>query len=139
MCGITGILPANKDAPIDRQLLTDMTERLAHRGPDGDGLYIQPGIGLGHRRLAIIDLAGGAQPMATDDNSLVLTFNGEIYNFQSIRRELEGKGVHFATQSDTEVLLKAYGYWGGRLCSPTSRHVCLCDLGQARTSAFSCA
>lgn len=112
MCGITGILAPKADIPIDRQLLKSMTDRLIHRGPDGDGLYSQLGLGLGHRRLAIIDLDSGAQPMATKDRSHILTYNGEIYNFLDLRKKLETQGFSFETECDTEVILAAYRMWG---------------------------
>jgi asparagine synthase (glutamine-hydrolysing) len=89
-----------------------MTSAIAHRGPDGDGFFCDGSVGLGHRRLAIIDLATGDQPMATEDGSVVLVFNGEIYNFRELRRELEGRGATFRTTSDTEVILQAYETWG---------------------------
>ncbi len=112
MCGIAGIFDLAGARPIDPARLARMTEALRHRGPDGDGMMRRDGIGLGHRRLAIIDLAQGAQPMASPDGRLVVTYNGEIYNFQSLRRELEGRGHHFRTRSDTEVLLEGYRAWG---------------------------
>lgn len=90
-----------------------MTAVLAHRGPNGQGTFIEPGIGLGHRRLSIIDLSTAAgQPMATADGRFVVTYNGEIYNFLELRRELEAEGYHFQSRSDTEVLLYAWSEWG---------------------------
>jgi asparagine synthase (glutamine-hydrolysing) len=88
-----------------------MTDVIAHRGPDGSGVHLEPGLGLGHRRLAIIDLAGGAQPMQSADGALTVIFNGEIYNFLDLRGELQGRGAQFATVSDTEVLLLGWRYW----------------------------
>ena len=111
MCGIAGILRVD-GAPAGADLLGAMTSAIAHRGPDGDGFFCDGSVGLGHRRLAIIDLATGDQPMATEDGSLVLVFNGEIYNFRELRRELEGRGATFRTTSDTEVILQAYEAWG---------------------------
>ena len=93
-------------------LLRRMTSTLAHRGPDGDGFYVDGPVGLGHRRLAIIDLGGGAQPMAAEGGALWITYNGELYNFQELRRELVGLGCAFQTVSDTEVVLQAYRVWG---------------------------
>ena len=111
MCGISGIY--NLDgAPVDRSLLEHMNDTMIHRGPDGSGIYIDRGIGLGHRRLAIIDLHTGKQPMATEDGTLQVVFNGEIYNFLELRKVLEGFGHRFRTQSDTEVLLYSYRQWG---------------------------
>ncbi len=89
-----------------------MAAALAHRGPDGQGVWIHGPLGLAHRRLAIIDLAGGRQPMVSPHTGATLTFNGEIYNFRDLRTELIGKGVRFDEQSDTEVVLRAYDYWG---------------------------
>lgn len=110
MCGIAGII--NKKGTI--LSLTDlkaMTDAVVHRGPDGEGHFIEANIGFGHRRLAIIDLSeAGHQPMEYDN--LVITYNGEIYNYIEIRKELEEKGSIFKTQTDTEVILKAYQYWG---------------------------
>ena len=111
MCGIAGIVRSD-GAPAGVELLRAMTTVLAHRGPDGDGFFCEGPVGLGHRRLAIIDLATGDQPMASDDGSSVIIFNGEIYNFRELRRELEGRGATFRTRSDTEVILRAYEAWG---------------------------
>lgn len=112
MCGIAGIFHLETAKPVDPERVRRMVETLVHRGPDGSGVWTAPGIGLGHRRLSIIDLAGGSQPMATEDGSLVITYNGEIYNFVEIRRELEEHGHRFRTHSDTEVILHAYRQWG---------------------------
>lgn len=112
MCGIAGIFHIGGIKPVDPARVRMMTDVMEHRGPDGSGVWTGPGVGLGHRRLSIIDLGGGAQPMATADESLVVTFNGEIYNFQAVRRELEAKGHRFRTDSDTEVILHAYRQWG---------------------------
>jgi asparagine synthase (glutamine-hydrolysing) len=89
-----------------------MTERLAHRGPDGEGYFLTPEASLGHRRLAIIDVPGGAQPMTTADGRFTIIFNGEIYNFRKLRAELEAEGAKFRTRSDTEVLLETLARWG---------------------------
>jgi asparagine synthase (glutamine-hydrolysing) len=111
MCGIAGKL--NFDAqPIDRERLAAMTTAVAHRGPDADGFYFGPGIGLGHRRLSIIDLATGDQPLANEDGTVWVIFNGEIYNFAEIRVDLERAGHSFRTHSDTEVIVHAYEQWG---------------------------
>lgn len=98
--------------PVDKELLGKMTTIMAHRGPDGEGQYVSEGVGLGHRRLSIIDLAGGAQPISNEDHSLHIVFNGEIYNFIELREELEGKGHLFRTRSDTEVVIHGYEEWG---------------------------
>lgn len=115
MCGITGILQARRsDFPAEEvaQQIALMTRSLAHRGPDGEGLWVGTRAALGHRRLAIIDVASGAQPMATADDRLQVCFNGEIYNHHRLRAELEAKGHRFRTHCDTEVLLHGYREWG---------------------------
>src|SRR5688572_25639444 len=89
-----------------------MTERVRHRGPDGEGCFVSGQIGLGSRRLSIIDLEGGAQPQSNEDGSITLIFNGEIYNFAELREELAGKGHIFKTRSDTEVIVHGYEEWG---------------------------
>jgi asparagine synthase (glutamine-hydrolysing) len=112
MCGIIGI-GDRKGAPVPPPLLSRMTNILAYRGPDSSGEYIDGPVGLGHRRLAIIDLSPlGHQPMANEDASVVITFNGEIYNHQVLRVELEAKGHKFHSQSDTEAIIHAYEEWG---------------------------
>lgn len=113
MCGITGYLSAT--TPITPPLLDAMRDAAEHRGPDGAGAWLSEDrrVGLGHRRLAIIDLSeGGHQPMHSPDGRYVITFNGEIYNFRELRKELRSAGHDFATESDTEVLLAAYRHWG---------------------------
>lgn len=111
MCGICGIY--NLDGrPVEQALLQEMNNTMVHRGPDGEGLFIEGNIGLGHRRLAIIDLHTGDQPMATEDGSLQVVCNGEIYNFLKLREELESHGHRFHTRSDTEVILHGYRQWG---------------------------
>ncbi|WP_336966328.1 XrtA/PEP-CTERM system amidotransferase [Sphingobium aquiterrae] len=112
MCGIAGIFHIETAKPVDPARVALMTDALVHRGPDGSGVWTAPGVGLGHRRLSIIDLGGGAQPMLSADESLAVTFNGEIYNFLEIRAELEAKGHQFRTHSDTEVILHGYRQWG---------------------------
>jgi asparagine synthase (glutamine-hydrolysing) len=111
MCGIVGLLQQNQ-APVDRGLLQRMTDVLAHRGPDGDGFHVAGPVGLGHRRLAIIDLSGGSQPLRSADGSLWITYNGEVYNYRELRQELQALGFEFRTTSDTEVVLTAYQAWG---------------------------
>lgn len=112
MCGITGIL--NVDGrPVSVSVLRRMTDVVRHRGPDGEGFWNESFVGFGHRRLAIIDLSPlGHQPMQNDDGTLVITYNGEIYNFPNLRVELESLGHRFHSQTDTEVVLKAYQEWG---------------------------
>ncbi|GAA0730888.1 XrtA/PEP-CTERM system amidotransferase [Sphingomonas japonica] len=115
MCAIAGLFYPATPKPVDPARITAMTDVMAHRGPDGSGVWTAPGVGLGHRRLSIIDLAGGAQPMASADGALTVTFNGEIYNFAQVRAELEERGAQFATNSDTEVLLHGWQAWGPAL------------------------
>ncbi len=113
MCGLTGIFYGGAGGgTVDPALLKRMTDAIAHRGPDGEGFHIEPGVGLGHRRLAIIDIGGGAQPMSTSDGRVVVVFNGEIYNFRDLTADLTALGFVFRTQSDTEVILNAWLAWG---------------------------
>ncbi len=113
MCGISGIYGFD-GAPADIGHLQRMTDALAHRGPDGDGRYLQHNVGLGHRRLSIIDLDGGAQPLANENGTVHVVFNGEIYNFVELRAELEQAGHRFKTRSDTEVIVHGYEQWGAQ-------------------------
>ncbi len=114
MCGIAGIFDCRGRGESDRRLLRRMTDVLDHRGPDGEGFYSAPGVGLGHRRLAIIDLAGGEQPLFNEDRTVCVVFNGEIYNFQELMAELSSRGHIFATRCDTEVIVHAWEEWGER-------------------------
>src|SRR5262245_37623957 len=113
MCGIAGRLNFRTGAPVDAATVGRMTTLLAHRGPDGERIHVEGPVGLGHRRLAIIDLSPlASQPMASADGSLWITYNGEIYNFLELRQELETRGHRFRSQSDTEVILAAYREFG---------------------------
>ncbi|HEU0099667.1 MAG TPA: XrtA/PEP-CTERM system amidotransferase [Allosphingosinicella sp.] len=112
MCGIAGLFYVSNPKPVDPKRVRAMADSLAHRGPDGSGVWTAPGIGLGHRRLSIIDLATGDQPMLSADGRLALSYNGEIYNFREVRAELEASGHRFRTESDTEVILAAWRQWG---------------------------
>ena len=112
MCGIAGIFHCGTPKPVDPERVARMADALAHRGPDGSGVWTGPGVGLGHRRLSIIDIAGSPQPMHSADGRAVIVFNGEIYNFRELRRELAGLGAQFRTDGDTEVILAAYEQWG---------------------------
>ncbi len=112
MCGIAGIFYPNSPKPIDPARIVAMTDAQAHRGPDGSGVWTASGVGLGHRRLSIIDVAGSPQPMALPGEQVVVTYNGEVYNFAELRTELLAKGAVFRTQGDTEVLLHAWEAWG---------------------------
>lgn len=111
MCGICGIFDLAGN-PIDRGTLARMTGVIHHRGPDGQGEFVDNEVGLGHRRLSIIDVGGGAQPIGNEDASVQIVFNGEIYNFIELREELEKLGHQFKTRSDTEVIVHAYEQWG---------------------------
>ncbi|HXN05566.1 MAG TPA: asparagine synthase (glutamine-hydrolyzing) [Nitrospiria bacterium] len=110
MCGIAGLI--RFDHPIGAEEIQSMTSALRHRGPDGEGLWVEKNIALGHRRLSIIDLETGKQPMCNEDGTIWITFNGEIYNFLELRTELLEKGHRFKTKSDTEVIVHAYEQWG---------------------------
>ena len=112
MCGITGILDTRGRRDIDRVVLHRMNEAQFHRGPDEGGTHVEPGIGLGHRRLSIIDLSTGQQPLYNEDNSVCVVFNGEIYNYQELIPELQSLGHVFHTRSDTEVIVHAWESWG---------------------------
>lgn len=114
MCGIAGIIKFNSDAVVDESRICRMGDVLRHRGPDEKGSIIIDNAGLAHRRLSIIDLAHGQQPMTNADRSVWLTYNGELYNFQALRAELQARGSVFTTQSDTEVVLKSYEQFGER-------------------------
>jgi asparagine synthase (glutamine-hydrolysing) len=111
MCGICGAFSFS-GAAVDQLLIDKMTQVIQHRGPDGSGSFVSGRIGLGHRRLSIIDLSGGAQPIANEDETLQVVFNGEIYNFIELRQELIKKGHVFKTDSDTEVIVHGYEEWG---------------------------
>ncbi|MFN9634105.1 MAG: asparagine synthetase B, partial [Erythrobacteraceae bacterium] len=112
MCGIAGIFHAETPKPVDPSRVERMCDALVHRGPDGAGVWTDHGVGLGHRRLSIIDIAGSPQPMHSADGRAVIVFNGEIYNFRELRRELEQAGFTFRTAGDTEVILAAWQRWG---------------------------
>jgi len=115
MCGIAGRV--NLTAPIDRAELFEMTERLAHRGPDDQGYHLRPRVGLGHRRLSIVDRSGGRQPLGNEDETVWIVFNGEIYNHADLRSELRALGHRFKTKSDTEAIVHAYEEWGAVGCA----------------------
>lgn len=112
MCGLIGIFDTRGEREIDQTLLKKINESQFHRGPDEAGLHIEPAIGLGHRRLAIIDLSSGQQPLFNEDKSVVVVFNGEIYNFEDLMHELKKLGHTFRTHCDTEVIVHAWEQWG---------------------------
>ncbi len=111
MCGIAGQLRFDGQS-VSRETLQAMTDALAHRGPDGEGFHVEDNVGLGHRRLSIIDLDGGKQPISNEDGTIWVTYNGEIYNFRNLRDRLIGLGHQFRTNCDTEVIVHAYEQWG---------------------------
>ena len=112
MCGICGFV-SNHELDQDRSsLLNALNQTLDHRGPDSDGFYINGDVGMGMRRLAIIDIASGDQPIFNEDKSIAIVYNGEIYNFQELRGQLERYDHIFSTNSDTEVIIHAYEQWG---------------------------
>ena len=112
MCGITGLLNMDKNMHVDLDLLRKMNNALTHRGPDDEGYFTYKNIGFGHRRLEIIDLDSGSQPMYSSDNKIVIVFNGEIYNYLELKKILLNKGHKFKTNSDTEVIINSYLEWG---------------------------
>ena len=140
MCGIFGwaLGAANRQSG---ETLSRITKLMAHRGPDGAGQSLfdtadgRFQIGLGHRRLSIIDIGGGQQPMSSEDGRFTVIFNGEIYNYLELREELLALGHRFRTSSDTEVLIEAYRAWGLDAISPVSRHVRLRAVGCGDTTA----
>ena len=112
MCGITGLINCNGE-PASPVILKNMTDAIVHRGPDGEGQWIEDNVGIGHRRLAIIDLSpAGHQPMISADHRYVLSYNGEVYNYRELRTELEAEGYWFRSQTDSEVVLYALALWG---------------------------
>jgi asparagine synthase (glutamine-hydrolysing) len=112
MCGICGKLNFDRHEPVNPRLLHRMMDLIRHRGPDGEGKYLNGPVGLGHRRLSIIDLSTGDQPMCNEDGTVWVVYNGEIYNFQELRADLQGRGHRFKSTSDTEVILHSYEEWG---------------------------
>ena len=114
MCGICGIVSARADQGPERALIERMRDTIAHRGPDGAGTHIGPGVGLGHRRLSIVDVAHGQQPMYSEDQRYVIVYNGEVFNHPVLKPELESAGVHYRTRSDTETVLHLFERMGER-------------------------
>jgi asparagine synthase (glutamine-hydrolysing) len=112
MCGICGIFEPTRETVFERAVLRSMTDSLRHRGPDDEGFYIGPGIGLGHRRLSIIDLEGGHQPLSNEDGTVWIAFNGEIYNFEDLNERYLSSGHTFKTRSDTETIVHLYEQLG---------------------------
>ncbi|WDF71866.1 XrtA/PEP-CTERM system amidotransferase [Novosphingobium sp. KACC 22771] len=120
MCGFAGIFHLETPKPVDPARVERMCDAIAHRGPDGFGVWTAPGIGMGHRRLSIIDIAGSPQPMASTDGRAMLLFNGEIYNYRELRAELAAQGAVFHTDGDSEVILAAFQRWGADCVSRLS-------------------
>ncbi|MGA7799192.1 MAG: XrtA/PEP-CTERM system amidotransferase [Gammaproteobacteria bacterium] len=112
MCGIAGIFDPRGPSPIDEAVLGSMNDVQQHRGPDDAGVHIEPGVGLGHRRLSIIDLGSGHQPLYNEDGTVAVVYNGEIYNFEELAKELGQRGHRFRTHCDTEVIVHAWEEWG---------------------------
>src|SRR5574338_1282068 len=112
MCGIAGIVATDRLDPDDRARAIAMRDVIAHRGPDDAGLFVDDVAALAHRRLSIVDLAAGHQPLANENDSIWIVFNGEIYNHADVRKELEGAGHRYKTRSDTETIVHAYEQWG---------------------------
>src|SRR5881398_1762433 len=112
MCGITGQYNFERHEPVERETIVRIAHSIAHRGPDDEGFFIAGPVGLGFRRLSIIDLAGGHQPMSDVDETVWVIFNGEIYNYRELRAELQSKRHQFRTNSDTEVIIHGYEEWG---------------------------
>jgi asparagine synthase (glutamine-hydrolysing) len=135
MCGIVGVFDIEGEREVAPALLKRLNDAQVHRGPDEDGTYIGAGVGFGHRRLSIIDLATGQQPMATPDGKVVVCFNGEIYNYQEVRQRLIEDGYRFRTNCDTEVILYAWIEWG-EACVTQFRGFFAFALWDARTSTL---
>ena len=115
MCGIVGIVYKDPGRPVEEYLIRDMCARIVHRGPDDDGVFVNGSMGMGMRRLSIIDVGGGHQPLFNEDGTVGVVYNGEIYNHVELRRELIGRGHQFRTRTDTEVLVHGYEEWGEEL------------------------
>lgn len=136
MCGISGIISKNQ---INKSELIQSVEVLAHRGPDGNGSYTSPNkqIGFGHSRLSFIELSDfGRQPFCNEDESIIITFNGEVYNFEALKEELEKEGIAFKTKTDTEVILQAYAFWGKSMLSKLKGMFAFAILDVKRKKVF---
>ena len=134
MCGITGYVGKS-----DIGLLKNMADQISHRGPDGDGYYIDSnnGVHLAHRRLSILDISGGAQPMLNQDSSIIVVFNGEIYNHLDLRLELASRGYQFKSiNSDTEVLIHGYAEWGHNLVEKLNGMFAFCIYDKKNQQLF---
>src|SRR5437660_6522648 len=112
MCGICGVFYSDRTRRVERDTLAEMNQRIAHRGPDDDGFFVEENVGLAMRRLSIIDIRTGHQPISNEDGSSWIVYNGEIYNHRELRAGLEAKGHHYRTQSDTETIVHLYEQYG---------------------------
>lgn len=135
MCGIAGIVNWTSK-PVESELLKYLTRKLTHRGPDGEGYHIYNNVGLGHRRLSIIDIDAGKQPMSNENDRYWVTYNGEVYNFRSLKTDLQSKGHIFKTDCDTEVLVHGYEEWGIGLLSKLRGMFAFAILDQAHNELF---
>src|SRR6202022_4607478 len=114
MCGICGVFNFDRRREVQRSWLDNMNRQIVHRGPDDDGFFVTENVGLAMRRLSIIDLKMGHQPLSNEDGTIWLVYNGEIYNYETLRRELVAQGHRFRSRSDSEVIVHAYEQWGHR-------------------------
>ena len=136
MCGIAGIFNLSSNPPPQRQTLERMIQTLYHRGPDGYGFFHNEKIGLAHARLSIIDLEGGWQPIYNEDKTIAIVFNGEIFNYPELRRELIKRGHHFSTHSDTEVIVHLYEEKGKNCLDELNGQFALAIYDQREKSLF---
>ena len=134
MCGIAGIVRWDQRPVLEHEIRA-MCGAMVHRGPDDEGIYLGDGVALGMRRLSIIDLGNGHQPVSNEDGSVWIVFNGEIYNYRELRRDLIARGHVFRTDSDTETIVHLYEEYGAALRRAAARHVRLRDLGHAHARA----
>src|ERR1041385_6789108 len=140
MCGIAGVYNRTTRAPVDPDVLRAMTDAIAHRGPDDEGAFLSPdgALGLGFRRLSIVDLVTGHQPLSNADGSAWIIYNGEVYNHLDLRRDLESRGFAYRTHSDTETILYAYQAWG-EACVQRLRGMFAFAIWDAKTRTLFCA
>lgn len=136
MCGICGVISKGPEEKIEKTALSSMLRKIKHRGPDDEGYFVSEGVGLGHCRLSIIDLKTGHQPMANNEKTLWITYNGEIYNYLELRHELLAKGYVFKTKSDTEVILNGYAEYGTRILDKLEGMFAFCIYDKAKKEAF---
>src|SRR3954451_13446406 len=136
MCGICGLATFRPDREITEESLRRMCGSIRHRGPDDEGILVEDGVGIGMRRLSIIDLHSGHQPIHNEDKSIWIVFNGEIYNYPTLRDELLKKGHHFYTHSDTEVLVHGYEEWGDKFVEKLNGMFAFCLWDKRRRRLF---